>query len=253
MSKSRLLILLIAIGAGGAAFFLVANTGQAPVPVVQAVPRSEGPPMVQVLIATEDIPQGAILSQELTSWIRYPERDVPEFYVTEGDEEFLERLPQTRARRLIRASEPIMGANTVRHGERGMLAAIMTEGMRAVSMGVSATQTSGGFVLPGDRVDIFATGNNPDDDVDGSTSWMVFSNVRVLAVDQVANPGDDTSAIVGKTVTMELPPEQVPAFLEAQSRFGLTLILRSVFEGDRPQTVDQTTPDQVVIIRYGQG
>ncbi|MEM9421980.1 MAG: Flp pilus assembly protein CpaB, partial [Pseudomonadota bacterium] len=221
--------------------------------IVNAIPKDEGPVMVKVLIAKEDIDQGAVLSEAVTAWISFPERNVPEFYVTEENGAFTEQLGQTRARRHIRASEPLTMANTVRHGEKGMLAAIMTEGMRAVSMGVSATQTSGGFVLPGDRVDIFATGLNPDDDVDASTSWMVFSNVRVLAVDQVASSSDETDAIVGKTVTLEIEPEQVASFLEARSRFTLTLVLRSVFEGARTQSVEQTTPDEVVIIRYGQG
>lgn len=253
MSKSRLLILLVAIFAGGAAFFLVESSEDDAAPVIAAVPKQEGPKMTRVLIAKDDVAQGAVLTEDMTSWIKYPERDVPSFYVTEDNKEFVKALPEMRARRRLHANEPIMASNTVRHGQRGMLASIMTEGMRAVTVGVSAAQTSGGFVLPGDRVDVFATGVDPNDPENATGTWLVFSNIRVLAVDQVANPTDETSAIVGRTVTLEMPPHQVQSFLQTRARHSVTLVLRSLFETDMPQPVDQTTPDQVVVIRYGQG
>ncbi len=254
MSMTRVIILLIAIGAGGIAFFLVASGDDAPQQAIaQAIPKAaEGPKMTRVLVTADDISQGSVLSEESTSWVRWPADQVPEFYVTEDEKAFIEALPQMRALRSIRAGEPLTSANTVRHGDRGLLAAIMTPGMRAVTARLSAEQTSGGFILPGDRVDVYASGIDPSSDARGPTSWVLFSNVRVLAIDQAYSTSDETTALVGRTVTLELAPDQVSRFIEARDTQGLTLVLRSVFDADIEET-QQTTVDQVVVIRYGQG
>ena len=253
MNTTRLLILLIALGAGGAAFFMVSSNGPVQTPLPSIVPQAEGPKMVRVLVASEDIPQGAVVEHMLTSWVEWPENRVPEFYVTEDNAGFYEQLPQMRARRQIFANEPIMAANTVARGDGGMMAAILTPGMQAVTARLNAEQSAGGFILPGDRVDIFATGVQPGDTTGAATAWVLMSNVRVVAIDQAAAVDPETNAVVGRTVTLEMTPQQVRTFIEMRDSQSLTLSLRSIFDADLQDTVDQTTPDEVVVIRYGSG
>lgn len=252
MNRLRILVLVIALVAGAAAFFLV-STGGKEAPAAEAKAPVEATPMVRVLMAKADIAQGAVITPEATKWVRWPKSEVPPFYVTEENTEFFEALPQMRARNLIREHEPVFAQNTVRHGDRGMMAAIMTPGMRAVTARVTAEQSAGGFVLPGDRVDIFATGIDPSDPTGKPRTWVIYSNVRVLAIDQIHVKDEESNAIIGKTVTLEVAPDQVEGFLEARDNQSLTLVLRSVFDANISTTVERTAPDQVIVIRYGQG
>ena len=259
MNVSRIMILVVAVIAGGAAFYLAMSGGgdeqvSAPQIIAPAEPKVA---MTKVLFASGDIAQGTPITEEQMKWVNWPSKDVPEFLVTEDNEEFLTALPEMRARQAIMADEPIYERNTVAYGDRGLMAAIMTPGMRAVTARLSEEQVSGGFVLPGDRVDIFATRSVDTRDLDDTqlaNTRVVLSNVRVLAIDQIFEADGEMNSLTGKTVTLEVTPAQVRPFLQARSSEELTLVLRSVFEEDFTGTeVEQSSPDQVVVVRYGQG
>lgn len=257
MNVSRILILVVAVIAGGAAFFLAMSGGNNAPAVPQIRESQPKVAMSRVLFAKADIPQGAPVTEEQMKWVNWPAKDVPEFLITDDNETYLAELPEMRARSLIREGEPIYSRNTVAYGDRGLMAAIMTPGMRAVTARLAVEQVSGGFVLPGDRVDIYGTrSSDNDDDIDSqlANSRVVLSNVRVLAIDQVISAGAETNSITGKTVTLEVTPAQVRPFLQARRSESLTLVLRSVFDDNNMGTdIDQAAPDQVVVIRYGQG
>ena len=261
MNVSRILILVVAVIAGGGAFFLAMSGEEEPVvPIMQTAAKPDIA-LTKVLFAEVDVPQGMPITEDQMTWVSWPSKDVPEFYITEDHQEYLEALPEMRARQLIRAGEPIYPLNTVAYGDRGLMAAIMTPGMRAVTARLPVENVSGGFVLPGDRVDVYATSENANNyDSSGqnnqqlANSRIVLSNVRVLAIDQIFEQDGEMNAITGKTVTLEVTPSQVRPFLQARNSESLTLILRSVFEDDQKGTdIDQASPDQVVVIRYGQG
>lgn len=247
MGKARILILLVAALAGGAAFFLV-STGQTPQEAVDKAVPTQKEVTVRVLVASKDFAQGAVMRPQDTKWIDWPKKSVPEFYVTESEQEFVEALPQMRALRAIKANEPIYADNTVRHGESGMLAAIMTPGMRAVTAKVSAEQASGGFVLPGDRVDLYVSSGNTD----AGGASLLLANIRVLAIDQMTTV-DEEESVVGRTVTFEVTPRQVEIFLQARETKNITVVLRSIFDGTFSPSVDLPRPDEVIVLRYGQG
>ena len=254
MNVTRVLVLVVAAVAGGAAFYL-STTGGTPEVVQPARPAVEEVAMKKVLFAGSTLSQGAIISQDQIKWVEWPAKNVPDFYITEDDNEFVEALPEMRARIEIQANEPIYEKNTVRHGDRGLMAAIMMPGMRAVTVKLDPEQVSGGFVLPGDRVDVFASieqAGRPGEDEMLYTS-ILLSNVRVLAIDQVYENDDDMPSITGKTVTLEVAPTQVQRFVNAREAGELTVVLRSVFDGDTSDDVDEAVPDEIVVIRYGQG
>ncbi len=113
------------------------------------------------------------------------------------------------------------------------MAAILPSGMRAVSTEISAETGAGGFILPNDRVDIVLTRRlkNPDG-ANGATggndlilSEVILSNIRVLAIDQAPKEKDGQNAVLGKTVTLELKPDQVATLSAA--RQGGTLHARA--------------------------
>jgi pilus assembly protein CpaB len=116
----------------------------------------------------------------------------------------------------------------------GFLAAVLTKGMRAVSMEVSAENGAGGFILPDDHVDVLLTRRDKGAEkltgVEKFTSESILRNVRVLAIDQAVEEKAGQKVVVGKTATLELNPDQAET-LEVSRQLGtLSLALRSLVD-----------------------
>ncbi len=104
------------------------------------------------------------------------------------------------------AGEPIREVKLARPGS-GFLSAILPSGMRAVAVRVSASNTAGGFILPGDRVDVVA---DRCPAIERATrrrenvSRTILANIKVLAIDQTVGDKQGEAVVVGKTATLEL-------------------------------------------------
>src|SRR5262249_42869088 len=117
------------------------------------------------------------------------------------------------------AGEPIREPKLVKADGSGFMAAILPTGMRAISTEISAETGAGGFILPNDRVDVILTRRlkNPDKaGPDIVTSEIILPSVRVLAIDQAPKEKDGQNALVGRTVTLELKPEQAEVLAGAR-------------------------------------
>ena len=244
MNKSRLILLGVALVAGGGTFAMLA-TGDAPVAeqVAQVVPVDKGPEMVRVLIADQTFARGDRIDPAATEWMKYPADSLPEHFITEDDEAFYASLGTLRARTTIYEREPIIAAKTVAQGDKGMMAALLSPGMRAVTADIGGSATQAGFVLPGDVVDVLSTGDRNGQQVTETS----FSGLRVIAIDQTIQEEGGPKAINGATVTFELRPDQVEAFIAERERARLTLVLRSIFDANVP---DVPSSD-IVVLRYG--
>lgn len=165
----------------------------------------------------------------------------------------------TVARRRIMANEPISPDALIRRGDRSVGSAVVSPGMRAISVPISAASASGGFIAPGDYVDVLLSISHEIKVVDESgksaegvavtlpdgdsmvkyTTETVMRNVRVLAIDQsLARAEDAGPADVGKTATVEVSPHDAEKLLTAGQLGSLTLVLRSL-------VVDQSVQDEV--------
>ncbi len=141
----------------------------------------------------------------------------------------------------ILAGEPIVARKIVRAGDGGYMAAYLQPGMRAMSIGMSVETAAGGFILPGDRVDVLLTrevnlGNAGTPEIDSSrfVSSIVLQNVKVLAVDQTTRAEENAQAVVGATATLELGPGDAEVLALAKSEGNLSLALRSYADGAGP-------------------
>jgi pilus assembly protein CpaB len=131
--------------------------------------------------------------------------------------------------------------------------------MRAVSSEISAETGAGGFILPNDRVDVLLTRRmkNPERPSlpDVVATEIILTNIRVLAIDQAPKEKDGQSAVVGKTVTLELKPEQTIELAAARQAGSLSLALRSI--ADVSQTSDindfrgSRRTESINVVRYG--
>lgn len=136
------------------------------------------------------------------------------------------------------AGEPIVARKLVRAGESGYLAVVLQPGMRAMSVSVSVETAAGGFILPGDRVDVILAREVEVKAEGGSRnafiSETVLRNIRVLAIDQVTQPDKGATTVVGATATLELSSPDSESLALAQAQGKLSLTLRSYADASGP-------------------
>jgi pilus assembly protein CpaB len=139
----------------------------------------------------------------------------------------------------IEANEPVLTLKITGAGERATLSALVHPGMKAVTIRVNDVEGVGGFVLPGDRVDVVLTRQI---DKGSATTQVVLQNARVLAVDQTA---DDRAAkaTVAKSVTLEVNTVEAQKVWLASSVGNLSLLLRKAGETAETKTRKITLND----------
>jgi pilus assembly protein CpaB len=247
MKAGRIIAIVVALVAGAGVFFLVISDGPDEAPIAQVVPKADKVETVRVLVSDAEFTRGQSINKEKVKWIRWPKKNLQPYMITDDNTDFYDKLNKAIAKSDIAFGEPIIKAKLLYPGSRGTMAALLTPGMQAVTMDVSLRQSAGGFILPGDRVDIFSSAG------DGSVKTeLVFSNVRVLAIDQTYN-GPDGASKVGRTATLELAPAQVGRFITKRESTTLSMALKSIFQPeDTEELFQEVVPSKVVVIRYGQ-
>jgi pilus assembly protein CpaB len=254
MKLFRVLVLAVALMAGGIAAWLALNMtpGEAPAPtVVELAPQIQSQ---DVLVATADISQGQKLSAENVGWQRWPDEAINDAYIQKQVQpEAIEELQGTIVRSQFVAGEPIREIKLAR-AESGFLSAILPPGKRAVAVRVSAQTTAGGFILPNDRVDVIQTISQQTsaDAAAESVSRTILTNVKVLAIDQTVDEQNEEAVAVGKTATLELDPAQVELITAAEASGTLSLVLRSIADSDEVATARSKNQSSTVrVFRSG--
>src|SRR6218665_1093235 len=177
MKPARIILLVVALVAGGLAAFLVTRGGRpAPQQVVQTEVVQEA--KTRILVARTPIGVGERLHANALEWQDWPEGAVrPEYVTVSAMPDAPQALTGAVARFEFFPGEPIREAKLVR-ADQGYLSAVLSEGMRGVSVGVAAVSSAGGFVVPNDHVDVVLTRQTAA----GQQSEVILSNVRVLAI-----------------------------------------------------------------------
>jgi pilus assembly protein CpaB len=256
MNTARIVVLTIALGAGGVAAFLARSSGDtapAPQPVAQL-------PTVDVLVAKNEIGLGQSVKPDDLVWQTWPASSASGNFIKRSDRpEANKQIAGMIARAPFIAGEPIREPKLVRADGSGFMAAILPTGMRAVSTEISAETGAGGFILPNDRVDVLLT--RRDKSADKGTpeliqSEIILPNVRVLAIDQAPKEKEGQNALVGRTVTLELKPEQAETLARSRQAGTLSLALRSIADVNMVEnsTEEGAAPRKgasINIVRYG--
>ena len=253
MPVMRLVILLVAAGAAIAAALLVRGLQNQPVPVqpIQTVQREAQTASVEVqkpkqniLVAAEDVRVGTYLTVEHFVWQPWPDdANTTAFYVDAVSPDAMDQLIGAVVRIDMMAGEPFTPNKVVHPGRAGFMSAVLTPGMRAVSMEISADAAAGGFIFPGDRVDVLmlyqVEMQTPEGTEDVDQIDTLLENVRVLAIDGYYRPiaGEEGGSLVGNRATLELTPADSLVLTAADEEGDLALTLRSVGEVDGPSGV----------------
>jgi pilus assembly protein CpaB len=256
MYTARIVVLLIALGAGGMAAYLASRSDSKPLPTEPVAQLQT----VDVLVAKADIGLGQTVAQENLQWQTWPAATASNNFIRRNDRpDATTQIAGAIARAPFIAGEPIREQKLIRANGSGFMAAILSSGMRAVSTEISPETGAGGFILPNDRVDIILSRRDKNPDRAGAPdlviSEIVLSNIRVLAIDQAPKEKDGQNVVVGKTVTLELKPGQTETLARARQSGSLSLALRSIADVNM---ADNNTEDlasrrdgSINVIRYG--
>jgi pilus assembly protein CpaB len=295
MKPARIAVICIAaVSALGLALVVRAmGNGSEPAAPAAAAPV-ETRPMAKVLVAAKDLEPGARLTEADLAWKDWPVDQVNPVFITDGAtpsppkpapttasekaEGAVERVAQAATqlagpgaksdylgsvvREPILAGEPIVARKIVRAGDSGYLAAYLEPGMRAMAIAVTVESAAGGFILPGDRVDVVLTTQNEANaaGVDGGasarakfSSATVMQNVKVLAIDQSTRAADEEQAVVGATATLEVRPQDAVVLAQAKSEGELSLSLRSYADTAGPSGAARSPRGQPHSVRVYRG
>jgi pilus assembly protein CpaB len=256
MYTARIIVLFIALGAGGIAAYLASGSDNKPKPVEPVAQLQT----VDVLVAKSDIGLGQSVKPDDLQWQTWPTATASSTFIRRNDRpDATTQIAGSIARAPFITGEPIREQKLVRADGSGFMAAILPTGMRAVSTEISPETGAGGFILPNDRVDVILSkrDKNPDRSgvADMVSSEILLSNIRVLAIDQAPKEKDGQNNVVGKTVTLELKPEQAETLARAHQSGTLSLALRSIADVNM---VENNTDDRasrrdgsINVIRYG--
>ena len=252
MNRARMIVLIIAIAAGGMAVKLISMMDNTPAP---PPPPSAQIDANDVLVASTNIDLGQELSSQNIAWQAWPATTAGAF-ITKGDhEDAIQHFTGMRARIAFAAGEPIQEAKLVKGGS-GYLAAILPKDMRAIAVEITPENGAGGFILPRDHVDVILTQTPVGRAAENSSSDTILWNVPVLAIDQNVDNKGGQSAVPGKIATLELTSRQAETLALARKLGTLSLALRSVTDTEETPGDDEVAlnkRDSVNIVRYGIG
>ena len=199
MRGNTVIMLIIALVFGAISVFfaniwLNSQTSR-PLPVTLAPSKVETSTLV---VAARDLAFGETLNAEILREIPWPKSSIPDGAFAKISE--LTADGNHVVLNSISPNEPILKWKISGAGARASLSAIVGAGMRAVAVRINDVVGVGGFVLPGDRVDVLYTRGGGDG---GSSTDILIQNVRVLAVDQIADQ-KKSDPVVGKVATIEV-------------------------------------------------
>lgn len=195
----------------------------------------------EVLVATVHLTAGTLLRAQDVTWQSVTGPVEPGEIVRpsaaarqvkpEVDEETRAEVygAAVRPARDTAAGEPIRRGNIVKPGARDFLQVVLTPGARAIAIPVATSGASTGLLFPGDRVDVILTQNFKGESAvitRRSVSETVVENLRVLAIDTL--DAKAPSGSFGRTVTLQVTPQQAEKINVATELGKLSLTLRSV-------------------------
>jgi len=279
METKKIIILGAMVVMGGGVFYAMQNLG-APTP--QPVQQAAAPQIqiqeveyVPVLAIDANLSTGQRITEEMLTSIKWPAEALTANLINLDDQpDAKAQFANALARQPLVQGETLSRSKVIFAGDSGVMAAILKPGMRAVTTRISVDTAAGGFIQPGDRVDIIIRENFPirrdntrggqDRTAERSSLFVaqtLFENVKVLAIDQTfATSPESGAAIPGSTATFEMSQSDAELLQEAEGYGDLFLTLRGVtgsgFKGRSAAVVAREeaapAPSTLTIYRNGE-
>jgi pilus assembly protein CpaB len=201
-----------------------------PVVVRVAAPAVPPPQLRTVVVATAPLKFATVLTPEVLSEVPWPAEHVPaDTFTSKGA---LLASGQRVVLANIAKNEPVLGAKLTGPGQRASLSIMIGEGKKAVTIRVDDVLGVAGFVQPDDRVDVLLTRNERPATPTSATKSaaagvytdVLLQNIRVLAIDQLAERNLPAKPV--KAVTLEVETDDAQKLVLAASVGQLSLALR---------------------------
>lgn len=236
MRNRPIYMLAGAVLLGFAAVFiaqLILRAGQ-----VKPAAAAKGPELTSIVVARTPLFFGATITPQQVKEVPWPADSLPAGAFRTVAEVTSSEAPRV-ALRAIEANEPLLRSKVSDKGGRLSMSGLVDKDKYAATVRVNDVAGVGGFVLPGDRVDLVLTRSVGEGDNETSIADVLLQNIKVVGVDQDANEAKDKPSIV-KTVTLEVTQSQAQKLALAQQVGVLSLALRNL---------DNRTPQRPTTIR----
>jgi pilus assembly protein CpaB len=259
MKAARIVVLGIALAAGGIAALLASKgDNKQEEPAAAKVAPLE---TVDVLVAKADITTGQVISNQDIGWQVWPAAAAGPSFIRKSEKpNAIDEFTGAIVRTPFISGEPIRESKVIRAKGSGFMAAILPQGMRAVSTEISPETGAGGFILPNDHVDVILSRRDKAAEkstgVEVHVSETILTNVRVLAIDQAVEEKNGQKVVVGKTATLELMPQQAETLALSRQLGTLSLALRSLVDSqadkpDQPLQDKDNSRGSINTVRFG--
>jgi pilus assembly protein CpaB len=214
MKPKTMMLMVVAIGCGLAASYMTSKL------LAERNAAQTEEAKVKVVVAKIKVPAWAPIKDPDKY---FEERDIPESLAPKKGVKELIKLKDQRLSQPLSEGEYVLEDKLVNAEQVGLVAKLPA-GMRAIALKVNAESLAGGFVLPGYRVDVVSTtrGNTNE-----SVSKIILQNMLVLAVDTIASRDNQTTSLLGSTVTLAASPEEAQRLSLAGALGELRLTLRA--------------------------
>lgn len=228
------LVLILGLALAGFAVYMAQNymsQMQAERDQLLAAQKS-APTLVDVVVAKKPLKYGDRFTIEDLDVVKWQADKLPEgtfnaIKAPQGGDPaivpaFFEGETRPRAAlRSVEINEPILLKKVTEPGVDAGIMANISQGMRALAINVDVSSGVSGFLRPGDRVDVYWSGNANGREV----TKLIQDSVRLIAIDQSADSDRTDETQIARTVTVEATSEQVAALAQAQQSGRLTLAL----------------------------
>lgn len=228
------LVLLLGLGLAGFAVYMAQNYMaqiQAERDMLVAA-QAKAPDLVDVVVAKRPLRYGERVTREDLQTIKWPKSSLPKgvYHMVSAPAEAPADAPavfaanEARPRAALRSFEPfepILASKLTAPGVDAGITSNLTPGKRALAIRVDVTSGVSGFLRPGDRVDVYWSGNANGNEV----TKLIHPGVRLIAIDQSADADRSEETLIARTVTVEATAQEVAALAQAQSTGRLTLAL----------------------------
>ena len=222
------LVLIVGMGLAGFAVYMVNGyVEQTQNELDEERQRAaEAVPTVKVYAVNRAMKYGETLTKDDIALIDYAEPFLPQGVFSTEEELFPSGDQELRVvTRPMEANEPILLVKVTEPGDIAGITSLLTPGMRAFTIKVDVQSGVSGFLRPGDRVDVYWTGNlRTAGGESQNVTQLIKGRVEIIAVDQTAD-GNRTDAQIAQTVTVQVTPSDVALLAQAQSTGALSLSL----------------------------
>ena len=227
------LVLIIGVGLAGFAVY-VAKDRFTQYQSALASQRDSIVPTTTVYVVTREMRYGEQIRPQDVEAIEWPEAYVPFGAFTNAVDLFPENEDELRTvLRVMERNEPVLISKVSAPGEDAGVASQLAQGMRAFALRVDVATGVSGFIRPGDRVDVYWSGNARGENV----TRLIQASVPIIAIDQISDQ-DRQNPTIARTITIAAPAEQIAALAQAQATGGLSLSLVGVRDETESETIE---------------